>query len=258
MTTRFLTYGLILGVSILGACGQTENQSTSGVESLPMQPALATPDTTSPPMEIYYVMDEQAQIPVYAIRGPVGWTLQSDVQWNLNNNVVPVTLGSALTDPQETRRLQFFPDLTCYWLTGDAALNNPGQMNMGMFNLAPMEPKAALAEAVTQVYQAGIPGLQVTGVREVPGLPAALGQAGPNITGVGLRAVFTWEGKCMEEEIYALYAIGSATLRGEAGMTTQTTWGLTNVHGPWSAQNAPRDCPQFPDYLITQGCGMSC
>jgi hypothetical protein len=139
-------------------------------------------------------------------------------------------LGAALTDPQETKRLQFFPDLTCYWLTGDAALNNPGQMNMGMLNIAPMEPQSALVEAVTQVFQPGIPGFQITGVREVPGLPAALGQSGPNVTGVGLRAVFPYEGKRMEEEIYALHVISSATMRGEAGVTTQTTWGLTSVH----------------------------
>lgn len=230
MKTRLLTYGLTLGVSMLAACGQAENQSMSGVESLSVPPSDSA-GATNPPIQIYYVMDEQAQMPVYAIRGPAGWTLDSHVQWNLNNNVVPVTLGAALTDPRESKRLQFFPDLTCYWLTGDAALNNPGQMNMGMLNIAPMEPKAALAEAVTKIYQADIPGLQITGVREVPGLPAALGQAGPNTTGVGLRAVFPWEGKRMEEEIYALYVISSATLRGEAGVTTQTTWGLTSVHG---------------------------
>jgi hypothetical protein len=181
-------------------------------------------------MEIYYVTDEQAGMPVYAVRGPVDWVLESDVSWNLNNNVVPVTLAAALTDSQETKRLQFFPDLTCYWLTGDAALNNPGQMNMGMLNIAPMEPKAALVDAVTQIYQTVLPGLQITGVREVPGLPAALGQAGPNTVGVGLRAVFPWEGKRMEEEVYGLYFFGAATLRGEAGVTTQTTWGLSSVH----------------------------
>ncbi|MBZ0114118.1 MAG: hypothetical protein K8J08_16765 [Thermoanaerobaculia bacterium] len=228
MKTRLLTYALLLGVSMLGGCGEAEIASTS--EGLPVQPP-ATPSAADPPMEIYYVMDEQAQMPVYAIRGPVDWTLEYDVRWNFNNNVVPVTLASALTDPQETKRLQFFPDLTCYWLTGDAALNNPGQMNMGMLNVAPMEPKAALVDAVTQIYQADLPGLQITGVREVPGLPAALGQAGPNTVGVGLRAVFPWEGKRMEEEVYALYLIGAATLRGEAGVTTQTTWGLSRVHG---------------------------
>ena len=231
MKTRLLTYGLTLGLLMLAACGQTENSSTSEAGSLAEQSSPETSGATDPEMQIYYVMDEQAQMPVFAIRGPVDWTLESRVQWNLNNNVVPVTLGAALTDPQETKRLQFFSKLTCYWLTGDAALNNPGQMNMGMLNVAPMEPKAALAEAVTQIYQADVPGLQITGVREVPGLPAALGQAGPNATGVGLRAVFPWEGKRMEEEIYAVYVIDSATLRGEAGVTTQTTWGLTNVHG---------------------------
>ena len=237
LLTYVLTYGLMLGVSMLAACGQSESQSTSEVESQSMAPTFATPDNADatpdnagPPMDLYYVMDEQAQIPVYAIRGPAGWTLESDVQWNLNNNVVPVTLGAALTDPQETRRLQFFPSITCYWLTGDAARNEPGRMTMGMLNIAPMEPKAALVDAVTKIYQAGIPGLQITGVREVPGLPAALGRTGPNITGIGLRAVFPWEGKRMEQEIYALYEISSATMRGEAGVTTQTTWGLTGVH----------------------------
>lgn len=231
MKTRLPTYGLTLGLLMLAACGQTENPSTSEAGSLAEQSSPETSGATDPEMQIYYVMDEQAQMPVFAIRGPVDWTLESRVQWNLNNNVVPVTLGAALTDPLETKRLQFFSELTCYWLTGDAALNNPGQMNMGMLNVAPMEPKAALAEAVTQIYQADVPGLQITGVREVPGLPAALGQTGPNATGVGLRAVFPWEGKRMEEEIYAVYFIDSATLRGEAGVTTQTTWGLTNVHG---------------------------
>jgi hypothetical protein len=92
-----------------------------------------------------------------------------------------------------------------------------------MLNIAPMEPKVALVEAVTKLYQADIPNLQITGVREVPGLAAALGETGPNITGVGLRAEFEWNGIRMEEGIYALHMIGSATMRGEAGVTTQTT-----------------------------------
>jgi hypothetical protein len=36
-------------------------------------------------------------MPVYAIRGPVGWKLESAVQWNLNNTSVPVIIGAALT-----------------------------------------------------------------------------------------------------------------------------------------------------------------
>ena len=231
MKTRLLTYGLTLALSALAACGQPENQSTGEGESLPEPPSQATPGAANPEMQLYYVMDEQAQMPVYAVRGPVGWTLESQVVWNFNNNVVPITLGAALTDSGETRRLQFFPTVTAYWLTGDAALNKSGQWNMGMINVAPMEPTAALVEAVSKIYQSDVPGLQITGVREVPGLPAALGEAGPNTTGVGLRAVFPWKDTQMEEEIYAIHFINSATLRGEAGVTTQTTWGLTHVHG---------------------------
>ncbi|MFV0338806.1 MAG: hypothetical protein ACK5LK_11270 [Chthoniobacterales bacterium] len=182
-------------------------------------------------MQVYYGIDEQAGMPVFALRGPSGWKLDTIVQWNLNNNVVPCVISSALTDPTQTKRLQFFPELTCYWLTGDAALNRPGQMNMGMLNISPMEPKTALVEAVTKIYQSDIPGLTITGVRELPGLAEALGQRGPNIRGVGLRAEFELDGNKMVEEIYALYLISSATMRGEAGVTTQTTWGLSYVHG---------------------------
>ncbi len=250
MKTRLLIYGLTLWASLLCACGQAQETSTSGAAS-PALPEAA--GSANPPMDIYYVMDEQAQMPVYAIRGPAGWTLESDVQWNLNNNVVPVTLAAALTDPQETLSLQFFPDLTCYWLTGDAALNNPGQMNMGMLNVAPMEPKAALVDAVTQIFQPGLPDLRITGVREVPGLPAALGQAGPNVTGVGLRAVFSYAGKRMEEEIYALHMISSATLRGEAGVTTQTTWGLTGIHGLIALQGQLDAHRSMLTYMVRSG-----
>ena len=250
MKIRIVTCGLVLCASLLTACGQDDGNSTGQFEGESMS---AGADNANPPMDMYYVMDPQAQMPVFAIRGPVGWSLESDVQWNLNNNVVPVTIGSALTDPAETRRLQFFPDLTCYWLTGDAALNKPGQWSMGMLNIAPMEPRQALAEAVTQIYQAGIPDLQIIGVREVPGLPAALGQAGPNVTGVGLRAAFSWEGKRMEEEIYALYTIGSATMRGEAGVTTQTTWGLTGVHGFITEEGLLESNRSMFTYMVRSG-----
>ncbi|MCP5058843.1 MAG: hypothetical protein GY937_19250 [bacterium] len=239
MRAHLLACGLIVWALTLGACGQTPDETAS--------------DAGNPLMEIYYVMDEQAQMPVYAIRGPVGWTLESEVQWNLDNNVVPAVLGASLTDPQETKRLQFFPDLTCYWLTGDAALNNPGQMNMGMLNVAPMEPKAALVEAVTRIYQPDVPGFQITGVREVPGLPAALGQTGPNFTGVGLRAVFPWEGQQMEEEIYAVHGISSATMRGEAGVTTQTTWGLSSVHAFITQEGSLDSHRSMFTYMVRSG-----
>lgn len=248
MKIRPLTYGLTLVSLLLAACGATENRS-SGESPSSGEPG----DVPEPAMQIYYVMDEQAEMPIYAVRGPEGWTIESDVQWNLANNVVPVTVGSALTDPGETKRLQFFPELTCYWLTGDAALNNPGQMNMGMLNVAPMEPKVALAEAVTKIYQADLPGLRITGVREVPGLPAALGQTGPNVTGVGLRAEFRWEGEPMEEEIYALYVLSSATLRGEAGVTTQTTWGLAHVHGFITAKGLLDENRSMFTYMVRSG-----
>lgn len=195
------------------------------------QNAPQLPGQKVPAMKIYYVADEQAQMPVYAIRGPVGWELESTVQWNLRNTSVPVVIAAALTNPQGNEQLRFFPETTCYWLTGDAALNQPGEMRLGMLNVAPMEPKATLVEAVTKLYQADIAGLRITGVREVPGLAAALDRTGPNVTGVGLRAEFNLNGTKMEEEIYALHIISSATLRGEAGVTTQITWGLSHMHG---------------------------
>lgn len=209
-----------LVVAVLAACSPSIAQDT------PAQ----SPQSANPPMQIYYVMDPEAQMPVFGIRGPVGWKLDSAVQWNLNNNVVPCIIGSSLTDPQQKRRLQFFPNLTCYWLTGNAGLRNPGTMSMGMLNVAPMDPKTALVEAVTKIYQPEIPGLTITGVREVPGLPAALNETAPNATGVGLRAEFDWEGTRMEQEVYAIHSISSASMRGESGVTTQTTWGLTLVH----------------------------
>ncbi len=220
MKAKILTCLVLVWIASFNAMAQDFQPEPPGQE-----------DFTMPVMQLYYVHDQQAQMPVYAIRGPVGWKLESGVRWNLQNTSVPVIIGAMLTNHETKERLQVFPDTTCYWLTGDAALNEPGAMRLGMLNIAPMEPKAALVEAVRKIYQSDIPGLQITGVRIVPGLPAALKQAGPGRIGVGLRAVFDWQGTKMEEEIYAVYVKSAATLRGEAGVTTQTTWGLTNVHG---------------------------
>lgn len=193
--------------------------------------ASAQQPQAAPTLVYHRIMDPEAGMPVCAFPGPSDWKLESEVRWNLAESSVPIRIGAALTNPETLERLQFFPDTTCYWLTGDAALNNPGARNLGMINLAPMEPAEALVSAVRTLYRAELPDLEITGVREVPGLAEALGQGGAGFRGVGLRAVFSIDDTPVEEEIYALYFHRQATLRGEAGVTTQTTWGLASVHG---------------------------
>jgi len=52
---------------------------------------------------------------------------------------------------------------------------------------------------------------------------APVGESVPNVTVVGPRAEFDRNGPRMGEGVYALQVIGSATLRGEVGVTTHTT-----------------------------------
>jgi len=182
------------------------------------------------PMQVCWVMDRETSMPVFGFHAPADWEFASEVRWNLANTSVPVIMGAAAADVKTGERIQFMPEMVCYWLSGDAAIN-PGGMNLGMVNLAPMEPDRALVHAVRNFYRNDVADLRITGVRPVPGLAAALDQAGSGAKGVGLRAVYTLNGIEVEEEIYGLYLLGQATMRGEAGVTTQTTWGLQSVHG---------------------------
>lgn len=181
-------------------------------------------------MKVNWVMDPETNMPVYGFHAPADWQFGSEVKWNLANSSVPVVMGSAAADAGKGERIQFMPDVVCYWLTGDAAIN-PGGMNLGMINLAPMPPEQALAQAVTTMFRSDVADFRITGVRMVPGLAVALKQPPTAGKGVGMRAEYTLNGIPVEEEFYALYSLGKATLRGEAGVTTQTTWGLQSLHG---------------------------
>ncbi|MEM1085329.1 MAG: hypothetical protein AAGI48_14550 [Verrucomicrobiota bacterium] len=181
-------------------------------------------------LKLNWVMDTETSMPVYGFHTPANWEFDGQVQWNLANTTVPVVIGSMAGDPKKGERIHFMPDVVCYWLTGDASIN-PGGMNLGMINLAPMPAEAALVEAVTKLFRADVKDFQITGVRQLPGLAVALKQPATAGHGVGLRAEYTLNGIEVEEEVYGLYSKNAATLRGEAGVTTQTTWGLHSLHG---------------------------
>lgn len=202
----------------------------------PLWPALAALVLTSPfalaevEMKVNWVMDPETSMPVYGFHSPADWQFESEMKWNLANTSVPVVIGSVVADVEKGERLHFMPDVVCYWLTGDAAIN-PGGFNLGMLSLAPMPAEQALVHLVRTFFRQDVEDFEVTGVREVPGLAAALKQPEFQGKGVGMRAIYTLNGIPVEEEIYALYGISQATLRGEAGVTTQTTWGLQGIHG---------------------------
>lgn len=208
---------LALGLTFTMGNAQTQEMS----EMSPAKPGIV----------LHTVMDPEANMPMCAFQGPAGWQFESQVQWNLGSSAVPVIAAAVLMNSPTMERLQFFPDAVCFWLTGDAALNENGTWKFGMLNIAPMPPADALVSAVRNLYRMDVSDLVITGVREVPELARVLKQPESGTKGIGLRAEYTIAGTPVEEEIYALYFSSPATMRGEAGVTTQTTWGLTGVHG---------------------------
>lgn len=180
-------------------------------------------------LKFNWVMDQRASMPVFGFQSPADWEFQSEVKWNLSNTTVPVVMAAGAVDSGKSERIQFMPNIICYWLTGDAALN-PGGMNLGMFNEAPMPAEKALTVAYTKLFRNDVADLRITIVKEVPGLAAKLNRPGLTGEGVGLRAEYTLNGVPVEEEVYALYGLERGSLRGEAGLTHQTTWGIQAVH----------------------------
>jgi hypothetical protein len=180
-------------------------------------------------LKFNWVMDQEASMPIYGFQSPADWQFHSEVKWNLSNTSVPVVMAALTADPEKSERIQFMPNIICYWLTGDAAVN-PGGRNLGMFNAAPMPADKALTEAYTKLFRNDVTDLRITGVKQIPGLVAKLNQPGLSGQGVGLRAEYTLNGIPVEEEAYGLYVLERGTLRGEAGVTHQTTWGIQAMH----------------------------
>ena len=60
-------------------------------------------------MQIYYVMDQEAQMPVSSIRGPAGWKVESNVQWTLQNLDLPAVVTC---HPHQLQRQRALPGIS--------------------------------------------------------------------------------------------------------------------------------------------------
>lgn len=174
--------------------------------------------------------DRQLGMPYVAIQVPQGWNVTSDMRWQYPDVSNPLTISAQISDPAKPESVLFFPKAACYWLQGAAVRNRPGSRALGQMNVAPMQPTEAIRQAVLKIYRANVPGLQVVGVRELPGLATMLKMDPSQYHGVGLKVSYPENGVTMEEEFYALYYYVPLGYDGPQGHTVELDWGLDFVH----------------------------
>lgn len=174
--------------------------------------------------------DQQQKMPYCALQIPVGWQFGGEVRWRYDDVSNPVTVAARATDPNHPRSVELFPRTACYWLQGASAYNRRESRDLGQLNVAPMPPAAALREAILKIYRAQVPGIQVVGTRELPGLAAMLKCDPAKNHGIGVKVTYTENGTPMEEEFYALYYYIPIGYDGPQGHSVQLDWGVDLVH----------------------------
>ncbi len=179
---------------------------------------------------VHTIDDQQQRLPFIALQAPADWQVSGGLNWQYQDVSNPVTAHAEVVNPAKPEAVYFFPTTGCYWLQGASARNRPGTRALGLINLAPMQPAEAMRQAVLKIYRPNIPGLQIVGTRELPGLAAMLKADPKQNRGIGVKVSYNENGVPIEEEFYALYYYVPIGYDGPQGHSVQLDWGLDKVH----------------------------
>jgi hypothetical protein len=206
----------------LSACGAKDANGVNGAKNKPVVDGHR--------FVVRTIDDRQQGMPFVALQVPEGWRVNGEVHWEYSDVSNPVTASAQVVNPSRPEAVLFFPKTACYWLEGAAARNRPGTRALGQINVAPIQPAEALRQAVLKIYRPNVPGLQIVGERELPGLAAMLRSDPTKNRGIGLKIAYNEHGVAMEEEFYALYYYMPLGYDGPQGHTVEIDWGLDSVH----------------------------
>ncbi len=178
------------------------------------------------------IQDQQQGLPARVFQVPEKWRDSSRVVWNYAWVENPVAITCSFENPDNDEAVFIYPSAEYVWCEPDYGLARPGQNTLGRIEARPVAPLQAGAYLVRQA-RGGFPKFQIVGFKELPGLPAALGQPSlPNqkLTGLAIKVTYERNGHSVEEEFYAVPYLIKIPYDGPQGRSWQTNWGLSWLH----------------------------
>jgi hypothetical protein len=236
-----VTVGVYLATSIGGSNPFVMPSSTpsSGVISTPSATAIPSGGSTGVVVKyktVSYVDTEGIGTKAFSLLIPSDWQFEGNVNWVLDNPMMPGTVNIRVWNPTGTEELDVFPNQAFFWTDNPLVqqTNPPGSTYFGALVHSPLGSIDALKEISLPMFRSNVENLKVVSEQELPEL-AQLFKTGTDPTsgisysanGGKIRVEYSLNGVIIEDEMYCVIQSVKIPIQSIYGTVTSDNWYMT-------------------------------
>jgi hypothetical protein len=185
---------------------------------------------------VSYVDTEGIGTKAFSLLIPSDWQFEGNVNWVLDNPMMPGTVNIRVWNPTGTEELDVFPNQSFFWTDNPLVqqTNPPGSTYFGAIVRSPLGPIDALKEITLSMFRNNVENLKVVSEQELPELDQLFKSGTDPTTGISysanggkIRVEYSLNGVIMEDEMYCVIQSVKIPIQSIYGTVTSNNWYMT-------------------------------
>ncbi len=185
---------------------------------------------------VSYVDTEGIGTKAFSLLIPSDWQFEGNVNWVLDNPMMPGTVNIRVWNPTGTEELDVFPNQAFFWTDNPLVqqTNPPGSTYFGAIVRSPLGPIDALKEITLPMFRNNVVNWKVINEQELPELDQLFKTGTDPTTGISysanagkIRVEYSLNGVIMEEEMYCVIQSVKIPTQSIYGTVTSNNWYMT-------------------------------
>jgi hypothetical protein len=169
----------------------------------------------------------------FSILIPTDWQFEGNINWILDNPVMPATANIRVWNPSGTEEFDVFPNQALFWTDNPLIqqTNPPGSTYFGALVMQPVGPIEALRETILPMFRSNVDNLKIVSEQELPELNQLFNTGTDPTTGTSssanggkIRVEYSLNGVLMEDELYCVIQSVKIPTQSIYGTTTNDNW----------------------------------
>ena len=182
---------------------------------------------------VSYVDTEGIGTQAFSLLIPSDWEFEGNINWVLDNPLMPATANIRVWNPTGTEEFIVFPNQAYFWTDNPLIqeTNPPGSTYFGALVRSPLGPIDALKEITLPMFRNNVENLKVLSEQELPEMDQLFKTGTDPDTGMSysaesgkIRVEYSINDVIMEEEIYCVIQSIKIPQQSIYGTTTSNNW----------------------------------
>ena len=223
--------------SSFGPSAEPSTPSSTGVVGPSSGPS--TPSSTGVVVKYKtasYLDTEGTGTKAFSLLIPSDWQFEGNVNWVLDNPMMPGTVNIRVWNPKGTEELDVFPN-QAFFSTDNPLIqqtNPPGSTYFGALVRSPLGPIDALKRITLPMFRSNVENLNVVSEQELPELDKLFTTGTDPASGISysaksgkIRVEYSINGVIMEDEMYCVIQSIKIPVQSIYGTVTNDNWYMT-------------------------------